>query len=887
MDWHRGTIVRRRKTRHIAEGFNPRQARDAHGRWTVSGMAPAVAAEVVPFEKRVAAEEHARNPRPGYGTTFGPERGMIVDARGTVLWTGTGEATRIEGSALDVLGPGVTMTHFHPSDHARAHLSTGDVETSLSTGATIRAFNANGAWQQFTPNGAGQHLGISLQDLYPHMKDVGGDMEDALSTVLKGVTSSKGTWQEGSHAPLAEADTNEFGSSPDPGSSSASGSPYSDEFRTKIIRGDHRGKAILDAERAEQNLYRLTDDELANLKALLDTARKDTIDALSKATKDWQVKDRQAILDQLDQALGRFQSGATVGLQNLSSVAWAAGAEITSGVNVSTLPHIDTKALSIALMTSPDLITNIRQDIRDSVATQLRLAMLGQASPLDLMKALGTTTGKGVFASAFARGEAIYRTEVGRIFQTAAHARALQLEAQLPGWQKEWHAVHDSRTRFDHVKADGQRVGVNEPFDIGGYKAQYPHDPNLPARESVNCRCISIPVRPEWDFIRPQSDTVTPEGEAANDVNRFLSDALAKLRQATRSYWDEWLRYFEASDPSRPTWSRTNGATNAAESLIDRNALARAEMASLDAHLAEIMRRFKGGGPEMILAVEKELRRLIERLRAEVIALDAEMNKIVLPTGAAIGSQEWEIAWAKRQQLGSEAGIIRQMIGVIESRIRLLRINLPIGDRVLPRPTKETFGSGGKKLAEVQRAYDDALALAKALEALGFKTKWTGAITYGGAGRSAATFGWDGTININANTFTYSEASFRKVLLHELLHGVSGSTPHAYGQWPGWEEGVVERAAQFLEPQMRASLGLDDKVGYNSYKPYTDALHTLWTYAYDATGIGEYDFILTLVSMPLEERPLWVGRQIDESKLPPEVLLRVRDAGRILRSKRA
>ena len=56
---------------------------------------------------------------------------------------------------------------------------------------------------------------------------------------------------------------------------------------------------------------------------------------------------------------------------------------------------------------------------------------------------------------------------------------------------KTWTALLDSKTRESHVEADGQTVGVNDFYNIGGFQALYPRDPNLPASESINCRCVS------------------------------------------------------------------------------------------------------------------------------------------------------------------------------------------------------------------------------------------------------------------------------------------------------------------------------------------------------------------------------------------------------------
>ena len=56
---------------------------------------------------------------------------------------------------------------------------------------------------------------------------------------------------------------------------------------------------------------------------------------------------------------------------------------------------------------------------------------------------------------------------------------------------KTWVAILDNKTRSSHAEADFQQANVNDDFLIGGFKAKFPRDPNLPAEESINCRCIA------------------------------------------------------------------------------------------------------------------------------------------------------------------------------------------------------------------------------------------------------------------------------------------------------------------------------------------------------------------------------------------------------------
>lgn len=63
--------------------------------------------------------------------------------------------------------------------------------------------------------------------------------------------------------------------------------------------------------------------------------------------------------------------------------------------------------------------------------------------------------------------------------------------------QKEWrHTGRAVEDRPGHLRANGQKViGLDTPFIVNGISMAYPHDPNAPASEVVNCRCE---VRLKW-----------------------------------------------------------------------------------------------------------------------------------------------------------------------------------------------------------------------------------------------------------------------------------------------------------------------------------------------------------------------------------------------------
>lgn len=58
--------------------------------------------------------------------------------------------------------------------------------------------------------------------------------------------------------------------------------------------------------------------------------------------------------------------------------------------------------------------------------------------------------------------------------------------------QKEWLATLDDRTRDEHRALDGQRVGVDEPFEVDGEEIMYPGDPNAEGYLVYGCRCSLV-----------------------------------------------------------------------------------------------------------------------------------------------------------------------------------------------------------------------------------------------------------------------------------------------------------------------------------------------------------------------------------------------------------
>lgn len=87
-----------------------------------------------------------------------------------------------------------------------------------------------------------------------------------------------------------------------------------------------------------------------------------------------------------------------------------------------------------------------------------------------------------------ARSQTIARTETHSAANAAQWMAADSLGIPM---QREWIAAEDERTRQDHSDANGQVVGMDEPFEVGGESLMQPGDPSGSPEQIINCRCAT------------------------------------------------------------------------------------------------------------------------------------------------------------------------------------------------------------------------------------------------------------------------------------------------------------------------------------------------------------------------------------------------------------
>ena len=140
-----------------------------------------------------------------------------------------------------------------------------------------------------------------------------------------------------------------------------------------------------------------------------------------------------------------------------------------------------------------NIIAGITQTTKEEIQKVLIQAQFEGWSINEIVAAIQNDELTAMRARRIARTET--NTAANQAGRFAAKATGLNLN-------KIWIATRDNRTRHDHSAVNGQIVGIDETFNVGGYPMLQPGDRGTnavptPAKEIVNCRCTSgyVPVK--------------------------------------------------------------------------------------------------------------------------------------------------------------------------------------------------------------------------------------------------------------------------------------------------------------------------------------------------------------------------------------------------------
>jgi HK97 family phage portal protein len=175
-----------------------------------------------------------------------------------------------------------------------------------------------------------------------------------------------------------------------------------------------------------------------------------------------------------------------VGTQTLKELKAQAGpGEVKSDID-DFIAMFGTDLLQYLLTVAGQKITQINDTTLAQIQTALATGVAAGESIPKLAKRIDALYLDQIIpnrSTVIARGEVVSASNWSS--QQAARRSGLTLK-------KVWLATEDSRTRPAHAEADGQEVDLDEPFEVGGEKLQYPGDPSGSAENIIQCRCTQF-----------------------------------------------------------------------------------------------------------------------------------------------------------------------------------------------------------------------------------------------------------------------------------------------------------------------------------------------------------------------------------------------------------
>lgn len=160
----------------------------------------------------------------------------------------------------------------------------------------------------------------------------------------------------------------------------------------------------------------------------------------------------------------------------------AGARQIGSLIGVDALVSIDNPKITEFLAARGNLITSVNGTTADNINEAIRELMDEGASPEDIGRAI-----RNEFNLRDKQSKLISRTEVGSGLNGGRQIQ--MIESGIT--REEWLTSRDDRVRESHVAIDGEVIEVGQTFSNG---CRYPQDPTGDPSETIQCRCIALPV---------------------------------------------------------------------------------------------------------------------------------------------------------------------------------------------------------------------------------------------------------------------------------------------------------------------------------------------------------------------------------------------------------
>lgn len=139
-----------------------------------------------------------------------------------------------------------------------------------------------------------------------------------------------------------------------------------------------------------------------------------------------------------------------------------------------------------------------------------------------------------VFDTSKSKAERIARTEFNRVANAGNYAAAQYADSQGVKIERMWLATLDLRTRSSHAALDGQKVGVDEPFQTEVGEVMYPGQSGFPEFD-INCRCTVVDLP---DGVEPS----LRRGRKIEIADGKMKEVKGQSEVFNFKKYDQWLR---------------------------------------------------------------------------------------------------------------------------------------------------------------------------------------------------------------------------------------------------------------------------------------------------------------------------------------------------------
>lgn len=292
-----------------------------------------------------------------------------------------------------------------------------------------------------------------------------------------------------------------------------------------------KAKAFRDlrAEQAKRRVLIVTDTRTEILRLLAQAEERVRLRLASQPgdAERWVLTDLQA---EIRRTLTEFGDQAAARLSSTAGGAWSAGQDLIEEPLVpvgfrlaGVVPMLDTRQLVAMRAFMTDRIKDVGVQAVNKINTELGLVVLGAQPPAAAITRVADILGDG----ARARAINITRTELLRVYDTASQGRLIQAAGVVPDLGKQWRRSGKVHSRITHDLADGQVQPADKPYKLGnGVTLMYPHDPAAPAAETINCGCVSLPWKKDWEMATPGRRRYTEQEMQANPTKRDIQEQI-------------------------------------------------------------------------------------------------------------------------------------------------------------------------------------------------------------------------------------------------------------------------------------------------------------------------------------------------------------------------